>query len=78
MLALFPDELLFFLTKHYKQKNIHVSACSYSPLTSPSSVFAKRDNEPASSVSEQLQSRNADEETEMGLKSLYQKEPVFT
>lgn len=30
------------------------------PLTSPSSVFAKRDNEPANSVSEQLQHRNAD------------------
>lgn len=30
------------------------------PLTSPSSVLAKRDNKLASSVSEQLQSRNAD------------------
>lgn len=47
------------------------------PLASPSSLFAKRDNEPASSVSEQLQVEMVMERTEIGLGSSYQKEPIL-
>lgn len=58
----------FFFTKYDKQSTYqHVSACSYFLFSLMSSVFAKRDTNPASSASEQLQSKNGDGENRNGV-----------
>lgn len=55
------EELLFFSKSEINKVHANVSLLAVPlPLSSPSSVLAERDNEPASSVSAHLQSRAGD------------------